>query len=207
MEADFLICLCELLAESKLKIAVVDNTKEAGLFSKLSFMRNEESLTYHKIEYKRNVFIFDEEDKFDFVFLKAEIFSQEKFYMKLDKWWVFLTPQREIMEKLAVSFSHIEEPIFLYIRDFCEYKITSIFIRKKWTELGGHFTGWYDIPFDTLDYEYRMRLQYEPVNEWKQFSKEMREVLIQTACHFTGLTQKEQRIIYQKVKRGKCRCR
>ena len=52
-----------------------------------------------------------------------------------------------------------------------------------------------------------LRLPVEPVNGYKQVSKELREVLLIVAAKLTGLTKKEQEIIYKKLKRGKKRCR
>lgn len=210
-EADFLIYLSELLAASGRQVAVVDHSPEKDIFALLPFQEEEDIVTYHGVEYQRG--LWKEESvqmyrTFDIVFLvvgteNIGIVSE----YPAEVWYIFLTANRKGIERTKQIAWEREVPVFLFIRDFCEYKITASYIRSLWREERGKIDGWYEIPFDTIDYEYAVRMQYEPVNEYKQLSKEMQEVLLTVASKLTGLTKKEEAVIYKKIKRGKKKCR
>lgn len=46
-----------------------------------------------------------------------------------------------------------------------------------------------DIPFDSVDNEYRYRLQYERIRSIRHISCKMEKCLAATVCYFTGKTQ------------------
>lgn len=205
-EADFLIYLSELLTESGRQVAVLDNSPEGDIFALLPF-QEENTVTYHGVEYHKNEW--ETEDicqEFDLVFLVVGTKGTMSDY-PVEVWYIFLTADRKGIEKTMQVFQAETQPVILFIRNFCDYKITASFIRTLWKKEKGTVAGWYEIPFDTLDYEYRIRMQYEPVNEYKQLSKEMREALIVTAGKLTGLTKKEIETKYKRLKRGKRKCR
>lgn len=214
-EADFLIYLSELLVESGKQVAVVDHSPNEDIFTLLPFRERENTFTYHGVEYQRDLWKDGEEldissvyNAFDIVFLTVGTGCKEVVAeYPAEVWYVFLTANRKGMEQTEQIFWEQEVPVFLFIRDFCDYKITAAYIRGLWREARGNIAGWYEIPFDMIDYEYLIRMQYEPVNEYKQLSKEMREVLITVASKLTGLTKKEGEMIYKKLKRGRKRCR
>jgi len=206
-EADFLIYLSELLTESNKRVAVIDNSPEGDIFALLPFQEKENIYTYHGVEYHRDFWetksIYQE---FDIVFLTIGT-GGEVFHYPAEVWYIFLTADRRSIEKTAWAFQSDGQPVILFLRNFCDYKITAAFIRNLWKEKIGPAVDWYEIPFDVLDYEYYIRMQYEPVNEYKQLSKEMREALTAVASSLTGLTKKEEETIYKRLKRGKRTCR
>lgn len=214
-EADFLIYLSELLVESGKRVAVIDHSPERDIFALLPFQEIDNIYTYHGVEYHRNPLEEEEtsdisymDNRFDIVFLIVGLEAEGVLSdYPVEVWYIFLTANRKGIERTTKTFWEQEAPVFLFIRDFCEYKITAAYIRSLWREARGNIAGWYEIPFDIIDYEYFIRMQYEPVNEYKQLSKEMREVLITVASKLTGLTKKEEEILYKKLKRGKKRCR
>ena len=213
--ADFLIYLSELLVESGKQVTVVDHSPDKDIFALLPFQEKENTFTYHGVEYQRDLWKDGEKldiasvyYAFDIVFLMVGTESEESLLeYPAEVWYVFLTANRKGIEKTEQIFWEPDIPVFLFIRDFCDYKITASYIRGLWREARGNIAGWYEIPFDIIDYEYLTRMQYEPVNEYKQLSKEMQEVLITVASKLTGLTKKEEELIYKKLKRGKKRCR
>ena len=204
-----MIYLSELLVGSGKQVAVLDDSLEKDIFALLPFQEREISCTYHGVEYYRDT-MESTWDGFDFVFFLVGLEgSMPLSDYPVQVWYVFLTADRKGLEKTISIFDFERQriPVFLFIRDFCDYKITAAYIRGLWREARGAVSGWYEIPFDMIDYEYAIRMQYEPVNEYKQLSKELREVLLIVAAKLTGLTKKEQEIIYKKLKRGKKRCR
>lgn len=221
-EADFLIYLSELLVESGKQVAVIDDSPEKDIFALLPFQETVQEIdnifTYHGVEY-RKIFREEEEihdssymdDRFDVVFLVTGTGIEEVIWdYPVEAWYVFLTANRKGIERTIDAFQDFQTqdaPVFLFIRDFCDYKITAAYIRGLWREARGNIAGWYEIPFDMIDYEYFIRMQYEPVNEYKQLSKEIKEVLITVASKLTGFTKKEEEMIYKKLKRGRKRCR
>lgn len=216
-EADFLIYLSELLVESGKRVAVIDRSPEGDIFALLPFQEFQEienSYTYHGVEYHQNLQkeetrdIFHIDDKFDVVFIVVglEVEGVLSDY-PVEAWYIFLTANRKGIERMTKTFWEQTAPVFLFIRDFCEYKITAAYIRGLWRETRGNIAGWYEIPFDIIDYEYFIRMQYEPVNEYRQLSKEMREALSIVAAKLTGFTKKEEETFYKRWKRGGKRCR
>lgn len=216
-EADFLIYLSELLVESGKQVVVVDGSLEKDIFALLPVSEKEHTFTYHGVEYQRDLWkgeepsqIFSYYCTFDIVFfiVGTEISNKERLTeYPAEVWYIFLTANRRGIEKTKQIVWEEKVPVFLFIRDFCDYKITASYIRNLWREARGKIDGWYEIPFDIIDYEYAVRMQYEPVNEYKQLSKEMQEVLVTVASKLTGLTKKEEAILYKKIKRGKKRCK
>jgi len=215
-EADFLIYLSELLVESGKKVAVLDYSPEGNIFALLPYKKEEQEdqekrqkgkeFTYHGVEYHRNEWEGEYTcQEFDIVFLTVGT-GEKQWDYPAEIWYIFLTANRMGMEKTIQDFSAEEQPVILFIRDYCDYKITASYIRSIWKKEKGNVAGWYEIPFDTLDYEYRIRMQYEPVNEYKQLSKEMKETLLTVASKLTGFTKKEEEAIYKRLKRGKRKC-
>lgn len=206
-EADFIIYLSELLAESGRRVAVIDHSPEEDIFTLLPFQEKENIFMYHGVEYHRSVqetkHIYQE---FDIVFLNIGMEGAVSDY-PAEVWYIFLTASRKGIEKTAPCFQDERQPVILFIRNFCEYKITAAFIKSLWQDKAGKAAGWYEIPFDMLDYEYRIRMQYEPVNEYKHLSKEMRRALTASASSLTGLSREEEEAIYKRLKRGKRKCR
>lgn len=147
------------------------------------------------------------EDLFDVVFLVVGAVEEVISDYPAEAWYVFLTADRKGIERTKQTFWEADVPVFLFIRNFCDYKITAAYIRGLWKEARGNIAGWYEIPFDLIDYEYGIRMQYEPVNEYRQLSREMSEAVVTVASKISGLTKKEEETIYKKMKRGKKRCR
>ncbi len=210
-EADFLIYLSELLVKSGKQVAVLDDSKEKDIFALLPFQEKDNIFTYHGVEYYKIILEktdLEQFDTYDIVFFiigcKA---GRMEFHIPIEVFYVFLTASRKGIEKTIETVWEQEVPVVLFIRNFCEYKITAAYIRGLWREARGNIVGWYEIPFDSIDYEYAIRMQYEPVNGYRQLSKEMKEALIIVSSRLAGLTQKEEKRIYKKLKRGKKLCR
>lgn len=210
---DFLFYLATFLSEAGISVAVVDNSIQGKLFDLIPGMETEGSSTYRGVEYRRNLDIKQEFYK-DFAVVLVNtgirVLHEKEFagiYGEMEAWYVFLTPERKILEGLAQTFCEMKVPVTLYVRNFCEYKVTSSFLRNLWRENGGEYTGWHDIPFDQLDYEYRVRMEYEVLKEWKHLSRELERALLRTVGTLTGLGEKQQKKIYKRIKRGKKVCR
>lgn len=95
-----------------------------------------------------------------------------------------------------------EEKISMVILRDCLYgKINRNYFEKNYFSVIRQVLKIYELPLDELDYERRIRLGYEPVQNLKGLSKEFKQLLILLTESMTGLSVKKIKLAYGKQER------
>lgn len=201
---DILLYLSVVFVKLGKKAAIIDNTQEGLLRYCLPAMEaGESSMTYREVDYffGRSLNRLEKQN-WDIVLVNSENGKEA-----CDEWYLVADGNRRMLDKLKKIGEAMEGPVNMIIRNTCQYKVNGTFLRQKVRQWDCQIKNIYLMPADLLDYEYYLRIQYEPLQEFKELSQPYRKMLMSVAETVSGAGRKEIEQAYKLAKRGKRLCR
>jgi hypothetical protein len=115
--------------------------------------------------------------------------------------FIITDSKRNHMEGTVEFINHYNKAVSVIIRDICdsklnmEYYINTYFDKQLITKR-------YSLPLDEVDYEYRIRIEYEGFQEFRNISKEYQALLIHIINEMVEADEKEVKKAFQRAKKG-----
>ncbi|BCN30240.1 hypothetical protein [Anaeromicropila herbilytica] len=110
------------------------------------------------------------------LFLKHSYFSNN-----LKQTYLITDSTKNNIEKVTDFINLFNQKVTIILRDICEGKLNMQYYLNTYFERYEYSIRRYQIPLDEVDYEYRIRLEYETFQDFKNISKEYQKVLMEVA--------------------------
>lgn len=162
--------------------------------------REDSELTYKDIDFKYKEV---EESKYDYV-IKFYDYIPDTRDIKKNGLIIINSNicRSSLIEKLEVC-SSIENEYILVLHDVAGGQLGKKFVKNVFSQYLKNVVCLYEIPLDTIDVEYRYKLEYSCISKFKYLSKELVSVLKKITIIITGKNERQVSEAIKRLREGK----
>lgn len=206
---DLLIYLASILYCMQYKVAIFDQSdKQLLQYCTAKSEGDFDRITYRGIEYVFSKSIKKEDyEPYDIILVDLGEWVTKENIGNFSKFYIVTDNSRYHVEKSIGLLLEIGKKTNVIFKNMCECKINKEYLvedmkRKKIT-LGKT----YEVKFDLIDYEYEIRMQYEPYQEFKSLSKGYENLLCSLIVEFTEVNIVTIKKAFKKARKGAFHCK
>lgn len=161
-----------------------------------------EKKTYKNVDYIGETCELCEE--YDYHLIDLGEWAQSLELKNLDEIILVTDCEKRNIEKYRKLFQIFSVPMSLVVRNICEFHKRNLFLQDYFHDVKWNLTERFLLPFDAVDEEYRICMQYEPYREFNRISEELNSLLIRLCKNNTE--NKLSQILYalKQARKGKC---
>lgn len=195
--ADIIIYVSQILYQQGKHVLVIDHSENEELMEIVGEENLPDIVCYQGVDFTNK-----EINK-----LKAQydtIISYQSAWIKKEADIIYLISScnRKELEQLLIWKNEINHEGTIIVRDLCTGKINEKFLTTTYLKKNQGNWNIIMLPFDCVDYEYRIRMTYEPIQGFPHLSFELMDLLYLISYELTGIDGKHQKRAYQRASKG-----
>lgn len=203
---DLCIYLGTVLHNLQYRVLIIDNSHEQQM--KFCIPKPDlplKTYSYRGVDYQFQIPVDREPiNNYDFVLVDLGTWMEERTAVGYDEVFLVTDGDRRHVEMYRELLTALKRPVSIILRDVCEYKITASYLMELLVEEPMNLVEKYVLRQDELDYEYRIRMQYEGCQDFRKLSASLEHVIVDIARNITSVSWMDASYAFRAARKGAC---
>ncbi len=208
-KGDLLIYLASILCCLDYKVTIFDHSHKQLLQYCIPESEGDfDKITYRGVDYQFFKPVKEENYKdYDIILLDLGEWTTIEEINGLDHVYLVTDSSRYHMEKYIDLLIDLRKNVNIIFKNICNCKINKQYLIETMKRSKVLLGKTYEVRLDPLDYEYEIRMQYEPYQEFKELSKPYESLLCLIVTEITGLDMQRIKKAYNRARKGVTYCK
>lgn len=206
---DLLIYLASILCCLGYKVAVFDHSHKGLLQYCIPESEGDfDKVTYRGIDYQFSKPVKERDcELYDVILVDMGEWTGADYIAGLDNLYLVTDSSRYHTEKYIELLLDLKKRIHVIFKNMCDCKINRQYLIELMKRNKVLLGKTYEIRLDPLDYEYEIRMHYEPYQEFKSLSKDYESLLCALVSEITGVDIQGIKRAFNRARKGGAYCK
>lgn len=206
---DLLIYLSSILCCLDYKVGVFDHShKQLLQYCTPKSEGDFDKVTYRGVDYQFSKAVkSDDYEKYDIILIDFGGWVNPENIGFLDDIYLVTDSTRYQIEKNIEILLGLEKKVNIIFKNICDCKINKNFLMENMKRRKVLLGKTYEVKLDSIDYEYEIRMQYEPYQEFRNLSREYETLLFLLITEITGVDIQRIKKAFNRARKGAIHCK